>query len=556
MDRGPGSYASALHAHARTLNSLTHPPSCAHAHAHLVSAPPPQGWFDQWGLGQRIRHTSDILYGISRALAYGLSFHNFYMLSGGSNFGYSAAWGVTTAYAPDTAIDSYLLRHEPKFSTFQAFFSAVEGIADALLGNPVPLTPTPLGASCQLQEYGPVAFVSNLALGANGTEVVSVHGQALLVPNHTVIILSAGKVVFNTSAALDAPRAARPAPALQPLPLRSAAWVTVAEELGYGQRSAAAAPGSLPLEQLNLTENLVDYMYYSLQLDAAVNASTLSVGTCGGEYVYVFVGGARAPLRYAHAPPPRAAELPTHHFALPASSLARVSILVSAMGLSTSPSPASCKGLRHVSAGGQDLSTRGWTSRWVFAGEAGQWYTAEGSASAPWAPVAPQGGSVPTSWFKALLPHPAPAAAAAAAQLAAAQQRPQAPPPQLAYALDMQGATKGVAWVNGFNIGRYNLEAGHCTGECAPPFHGPICYIFWRNCNSSTQRFYHVPESVLVPGDNLVVLFEEAVEVPSTGGGPVAPSPPPLPAQQRAAPPGGGARDLSTVALVALTEHP
>jgi hypothetical protein len=46
--------------------------------------------------GQRVRRTSDILYGFARAVSYGLAHHNFYMLTGGSNFGYSAAWGVTT----------------------------------------------------------------------------------------------------------------------------------------------------------------------------------------------------------------------------------------------------------------------------------------------------------------------------------------------------------------------------------------------------------------------------------------------------------------------------
>lgn len=58
-----------------------------------------QGWFDQWGAAQRIRRPSDILYGVSRAVAYGLSHHNFYMFTGGNNYGFSAANGVTTACA-------------------------------------------------------------------------------------------------------------------------------------------------------------------------------------------------------------------------------------------------------------------------------------------------------------------------------------------------------------------------------------------------------------------------------------------------------------------------
>ena len=40
-----------------------------------------QGWYDQLGLGHRVRRTSDQLYGIARFLAYGGSYHNFYMLT-------------------------------------------------------------------------------------------------------------------------------------------------------------------------------------------------------------------------------------------------------------------------------------------------------------------------------------------------------------------------------------------------------------------------------------------------------------------------------------------
>jgi beta-galactosidase len=46
-----------------------------------------QGWFDQWGVAQRVRYSSDQAYGIMRAFANGLSYHNFYMVTGGSNFG-------------------------------------------------------------------------------------------------------------------------------------------------------------------------------------------------------------------------------------------------------------------------------------------------------------------------------------------------------------------------------------------------------------------------------------------------------------------------------------
>ena len=62
-----------------------------------------------------------------------------------------------------------------------------------------------------------------------------------------------------------------------------------------------------------------------------------------------------------------------------------------------------------------------------------------------------------------------------------------------------------------------------------------------------------MPSSLLVEKDNLVVLFEETALVPVPGQGPVAPSPPPRPA---GAPSPGAPRNLATVQLVALTEHP
>ena len=507
---------------------------------------------------------------MARAFAYGFSHHNFYMLTGGSNFGFSAAWGVTTAYAPDTAIDFLLLRHEPKFSTVKAFNAALTSVSAELLGNAPPAAPTRVGRFCEYAAYGAdLVFVSNTGLNASATETVTVAGQQLLMPNHTVVILGkGGALIFNTSAAPDAlPPRGPAAPSTQS---RSAppVWSTIVEHVGFGNKTAAPAVGAPPLEMLALTRNAVDYMYFTLR-DAAVpvNASELAVSTCGGEYVYVFVGAsAESAVALPRAQLPAGADARarnTHAFALPhragpTTAATTVYILVSAMGLSTSPSPGSCKGVRKVEAGGTDLTNAGWVSSWVFAGEAAQVFTPAGAAAATWSPVAADGGAVPTSWFKALFDMP-PAPAPAPAPSAPGSEYPAGAPPQLAYALDLAGATKGVAYVNGFNIGRYDLELGVCNGPCAPPIHGGQCYIFWRNCGLPTQRYYHVPTSLLQPTGNLVVLFEEASNVPTAGQGPVAPSPPPAAlgaAQQPAGPLRGAPRDLSNVALVALTDHP
>lgn len=79
-----------------------------------------------------------------------------------------------------------------------------------------------------------------------------------------------------------------------------------------------------------------------------------------------------------------------------------------------------------------------------------------------------------------------------------------------AFALDLSTMSKGMAYVNGFNLGRYWLKPGTCSGSCAPPVKNGHCYMHWKDCDKPTQSVYHIPSDVLKASGNLVVLFEEA----------------------------------------------
>ena len=59
------------------------------------------------------------------------------MLTGGSNFGLQAGGEVVTAYAPDTVIDSFLLRHEPRFTLYKRMYGVLSStaVSDALLNT-------------------------------------------------------------------------------------------------------------------------------------------------------------------------------------------------------------------------------------------------------------------------------------------------------------------------------------------------------------------------------------------------------------------------------------
>ena len=102
-----------------------------------------QGWFDQWGVAQRVRFSSDQAYGILRAFANGLSYHSFYMVTGGSNFGLQSGGEVVTAYAPDTVIDYLLLRHQPRFDYYGKMFKTLTAVKATLLASKTIPQPVP-----------------------------------------------------------------------------------------------------------------------------------------------------------------------------------------------------------------------------------------------------------------------------------------------------------------------------------------------------------------------------------------------------------------------------
>jgi len=78
--------------------------------------------------------------------------------------------------------------------------------------------------------------------------------------------------------------------------------------------------------------------------------------------------------------------------------------------------------------------------------------------------------------------------------------------------LDLGSMGKGMAYVNGRNIGRYwNITAeGSCQPECdyRGNYNEGKCHV---GCGEPTQRYYNVPADWLLPppSNNYIVLFEE-----------------------------------------------
>ena len=341
-----------------------------------------------------------------------------------------------------------------------------------------------------------------------------------------------------------------------------------------------------PLEQLSLTDNDSDYLWYTTRIDSgdvetllrssdpggAAPSVTLHLKNGGVGYVYidgVLLGGtlASSSAVYAARPARRAGgrdaqrsgasagatAAQAHRVSLSRAALRKVvsaysraggaaassaqtstlQILSVAMGLANGgDEPASGKGLVDVTLNGKSLAnTSTWSHSYMLRGAV----DARAPLAPPtvaWTPVAalkPSEAKATASWFKTVMDAPPLPQRTASVRAKAATE----PFPQLAYALDLSSMNKGVAYINGFHLGRYWLITGQGEG-CAPPHHGSLCYMHFRHSGEPTQSLYHIPTSLLKPTGNELFLFEETAAVDSTQ---------PL-------------RDLSKVRIVALTEHP
>ena len=726
-----------------------------------------QGWFDQWGVAKRVRISSDQLYGIARFLAWGGTWHNHYMLTGGSNFGLQAGGDVVTGYAPDTVIDSYLLRHQPRFDSYAKFYGVVAAAASGILGvashpkaqvlpsnassssssagytasldactdtdpahvgklDPsqqwdvvtartyagelavasqaqlrnrgsglcmdasgsggqaaaavaavaavaapalikcsagaaVPalewvvdahtgsivdgmtghvasvitascLSPKAKGEQChrcldanvasnvlglwdckhgqpsdqdsnqwfhtsngdqggiranrsglcltavpgdstsrvELHQYADgITFVSNTdselwlavkpfagaASGgreAGGSAGKNADWELVLMPHSVVIVNSSTvppTVLFDTmrdassspgggSASAGASASASDpstssatqsaAAAVDGFPAELSAggavggdsdiggatgleWEYYLEEPGVGASSEGPVEGLL--EQLILTKNDVDYLWYSTDIPSGASP-TDEVEAHGREssVLHTFVNVTSG----------------------------RIHILSAAMGMANGGmEPTSGKGIdgtKGVKFGKQDITKQKWTHTWMMPGEEKRIFDPTSTDAVAWRPVASANATVatvPLAWFRASFDLPASTSfpsSSASPSVAAA-------PAQLAYALNLTTMWKGQAYVNGFHLGRYWMEAGECNGKCAPPVKNGHCYMHWKDCDMPTQTLYHIPTPLLKPTGNLVVIFDENGIAP-TGA------------------PSAAARDLAQVAVVALTDHP
>lgn len=139
-----------------------------------------------------------------------------------------------------------------------------------------------------------------------------------------------------------------------------------------------------------------------------------------------------------------------------------------------------------------DLSSNAWAYKIGVLGEHLSIYQGEGMNSVKWTSTSEPPKGQALTWYKAIV---------------------DAPSGDEPVGLDMLYMGKGLAWLNGEEIGRYwprisEFKKEDCVQECdyRGKFNPDKCDT---GCGEPSQKWYHVPRSWFKPSGNVLVIFEE-----------------------------------------------
>ncbi|KMZ61759.1 Beta-galactosidase, family GH35 [Zostera marina] len=459
------------------------------------------GWFTEFGTTIKNRPVEDLAFSVARFIQKGGSFVNYYMYHGGTNFGRTAGGPfITTSYDYNAPIDEYGLVREPKYGHLKEFHKAIKLCEDILVSADPNVTS--LGRYAEAHVFKSkngdcAAFLSNF----NSKSFVRVLFNNMhynLPPWSASILPDCRNVVFNT-AKVGVQTSQMQMEELSNL--KSLYWERYDEEIGsLSEGNSITAVGLL--EQINVTRDISDYLWYITSVDLSPSENFLHGGKSpiltvqsAGHALHVFINGQLSGSSYGNRKIKRISYSANANLRAGSNRIAFLSV---AVGLPNSGThyeswntgvlgPVMLHGLNE---GTRDLSWQKWSYQVGLKGESMNLNSLESASHAEW-----MKGSLiaqseqPLSWYKAYF---------------------DAPTGDEPLALDMGSMGKGQVWVNGKSIGRYwtiSAPNGDCN-ECTYA----ETYRTWKcqsGCGQPTQRWYHVPRSWLQPTRNLLVVFEE-----------------------------------------------
>ncbi|KAG8388475.1 hypothetical protein BUALT_Bualt02G0129600 [Buddleja alternifolia] len=471
------------------------------------------GWFKTFGASDPHRPPEDVAFSVARFFQKGGSLQNYYMYHGGTNFGRTSGGPfITTSYDYDAPIDEYGLARCPKWGHLKDLHRSIKLCEHALLNGET--TFLSLGPSQEVDVYedslgGCAAFISNM--DDKNDKVVEFRNTSFHVPAWSVSILPDCKnVAFNTAKVSSPTSTVEMIPTeLQPSttsPNKGIKWDVFEEKAGIWGTADFTKNGLV--DHINSTKDTTDYLWYmtSLHVDETEElfrngSSPMLIVESKGHAMHVFVNqklqgsasgnGTVSPFKFTS---PLSLNLGKNEIALLSMTVGLQNAGAFYEWIGAGPTSVRIVGMKN---GTVDLSTSTWTYKIGMQGEHLRIYDTDKLTAVKWVSTSEPPKHQPLTWYKAVV---------------------DSPPGNEPIGLDMIHMGKGLAWLNGQEIGRYwprnaskyEICVQHCDyrGKFSPN----KCNT---GCGEPTQRWYHIPRSWFKPSGNILVIFEEKGGDPS-----------------------------------------
>ncbi len=470
----------------------------AENHAHKFPGQPlawteNEGWFQEWGKvpgsERDLRTPEDVAYTVARWFARGGAHHNYYMWYGGTNYGRWAGSSITTMYADGANLHADALRNEPKKSHLQRLHFLLAHYSDAILVSPaqidnhrsvlVYIATNATSGKCvrATEQYafvywgggkeGGVAFVENAA--TSDAEVVFV-GRVYRLPGQSVSVvdLASRAEIYNSGKVNTTGLPTQRRYTVLFSQLNWFAWKEDVTDLKGGFEATR------PLEQLNVTQDESDYLFYQTTVSVPPRPDTLSVKGQKSQSILMFQDAVFKESKFNAEhfyEEKRSDTLYTYHLNPPDDKPHLLTLLSVNLG-NTNSFPPGWRVLRgivgSVTLGSHDLTDGKWLHRAKLEGEILQVFTEKGSESVQWSKYGNQFAKQPLVWFQTTFP------------------RVNVKHDQ-SLLLDLNGMGRGHIYLNGMDLGRYWLI---------------------ENDGTVVQRYYFVPPDLL-QDKNLLTLIED-----------------------------------------------
>ncbi|CAH9077021.1 unnamed protein product [Cuscuta europaea] len=473
------------------------------------------GWFKNWGGKDPYRTAEDVAYAVARFFQRGGTFQNYYMYHGGTNFGRTAGGPyITTSYDYDAPLDEYGNLKQPKYGHLKELHDVLHSVEKTItMGN---ITTTDLDNSLQITVYAlndtSTCFLSN---GNETSDAIINHqGVDYEIPAWSVSILPDCKIeAFNTAKVNTQTNVMVKVP-----------QNTVAEESSSSMKwswrpekidDALLGKGDFSFNQIldqKIDNDASDYMWYMTSVQLGENDPIWSDDMSlrinhTGHVLHLYVNGEYIDSNWTtYGVNSSSFETDKVKFKHGKN---QISILSSTVGLQNYGSffdmaevgisgPVEIIGRKGDETITKDLSSHKWSYTIGLHGESLKLFSNGSRFASQW-----QSNNLPINtkmtWYKTTF---------------------SAPVGSDPVVVDLLGLGKGIAWVNGNNLGRYwpsyLAEDNGCSLDPCDyrgSYTNEKCVT---NCGQPTQRWYHVPRSFFKDeSNNELVLFEELGGNPS-----------------------------------------